>query len=193
MTNSPNSISSWSPVVAQILAGSESAVEELYKSLRPIQCFLRLQCGPDRAADAYQELIIKLIGAIQTGTLRKPEALFAYAMAIARGITYQQIKEAIRERHTLDVECVVGLACDPSQSPEQLVLRSERIAIAKRVLAALPHRKREMLIRFYLDGESEEEIRRAMGMSHNQFRLNKSRAKTLYEALMQQAMTRVPN
>jgi DNA-directed RNA polymerase specialized sigma24 family protein len=84
------------------------------------------------------------------------------------------------------------LTCSASEDPEQLALRSEREAIAKRVFAALPARQRETLIRFYLDGESEEEIRKAMGMSPNQFRLLKSRAKSRYTELVQQAMNRVP-
>jgi DNA-directed RNA polymerase specialized sigma24 family protein len=61
------------------------------------------------------------------------------------------------------------------------------------VLKALPPRMRETLIRFYLEGQSEEEIRAAMGMSHNQFRLIKSRAKVRYVELVQHSMNRAPN
>ena len=193
MTNIRIPISTWCClVVEQIGAGSESAVEDLYKSLRSILFFFIHQIGPDRAEDAYHDLIIDLVGAIKTDALRQPEALFAYAMKIARRAVIRHIREAIRERQTLDVEHIV-LTCNASESPEQLVLRSEKLAIAEQVLAALPPRKREILIRSYLNGESEEEIRAAMGMSHNQFRLIKSRAKSRYAEHVQQSMNRLPN
>jgi RNA polymerase sigma factor (sigma-70 family) len=178
-------------MVEQIAAGSEAAFEELYQSLKTIRLFFRRQIGPDRAEDAYHSLIIDLVGVIKKGSLREPEALPAYAMRIARGKVCSHIREAIRERQGLDADHIV-LTCAVSESPEQLVLRSERKAIAKRVLMALTVRQREALIRFYLDGESEEEIRAAMGMSYDQFRLLKSRAKLRYAELVQQSMNRVP-
>ena len=193
MTIAQTSVSTWSALVEQIEAGSELAVEKLYQSLRTIRFYFRRQLGPDRADDAYHSLIIDLVGAIKTGKLRKPATLPAYARAIARGKSCRYISEAIRERRTVDVKRAVWLTCDSSESPEQIVLRSERQAIAERVLKALPPRMRETLIRFYLDGESEEEIRAAMGMSHNQFRLIKSRAKLRYVELVQQSMNKVPN
>jgi len=190
MTIAQTSVSTWSALVEQIEAGSELAVEKLYQSLRTIRFYFRRQLGPDRADDAYHSLIIDLVGAIKKGKLREPETLPAYARAIARGKSCRYISEAIRERRTVDVKRAVWLTCDSSESPEQIVLRSERQAIAERVLKALPPRMRETLIRFYLDGESEEEIRAAMGMSHNQFRLIKSRAKLRYVELVQQSMNR---
>jgi DNA-directed RNA polymerase specialized sigma24 family protein len=80
-----------------------------------------------------------------------------------------------------------------SESPEQLCLQRERQDIAKRILEALPAKHRELLVRFYLNDESQEEITAAMGMSATQFRLIKSRAKLRYTELVQQAMSRTAN
>ena len=191
MTNAHAAVATWSPMVERIAAGSGSAFEELYLRLRSIRFFFGRQIGPDRAEDAYHNLILDLVGAIKKGGLRKPEALPAYAMTIARVKVYRYIQEAIRERRTMDASNVV-LACPASEDPEHLALRSEREAIATRVLRAMPARERETLVRFYLDGESEEEIRAAMGMTSNQFRLIKSRAKSKYAELVRQSMNRVP-
>jgi RNA polymerase sigma factor (sigma-70 family) len=191
MTNTHNAVATWSPIVQRIAAGSSSAVAELYLHLKSIRFFFAHQIGPDRAEDAYHNLILDLVGAIKKGDLRKPQALPGYAMTIARRRLCVHIREAIRERRTIDTSAVI-LTCPAAEDPEQLAIRSEREAIATRVLRAMPDRQRETLIRFYLDGESEEEIRAAMGMSRNQFRLIKSRAKLRYAELVRQSMNGVP-
>ena len=163
MTSAPCSVSPWPHVVEQIRNGSESAVEDMYKSLRSIYFFFKREMGPDQADDAYHNLIIDLVGAIRSGAIRKPEALPAYATTIARRMVSMYLRGAIRARRTPDLEHLVLIA--PSPSPEQLAARSEREAIAERILTALPPQGREILVRFYVNGESEEEIRASMGIS----------------------------
>src|ERR1035438_8039714 len=117
MTNTQASVSTWSPVVEQIRTGSESAVEERYKSLRSIHFFFKREIGLDRADDAYHNLIITVVGAIKSGTLRQAEALPAYAMTIARRMVSEDLKEVIRARRNPDVEHVCLIARSPN--PEQ--------------------------------------------------------------------------
>jgi RNA polymerase sigma-70 factor (ECF subfamily) len=190
MTKQSVSVASWLPVVEQIRAGSESGVEELYNSLRSVRFFFVRHIGPDRADDAYHSVIIDLIGAIKKGALREPETLPAYAMTIARRKLSQFIGELVRERQK--EEGGIMVLCAVSESPEQLVLRSERQAIAKRVFTALPARDQKILTRFYLNGEPAEQIQAAMGLNDTQFRLIKSRAKLKYAELVQHAMNRAP-
>jgi len=188
MTNIQHSASSWSRLLEQIGSGSDPAVEELYESLRGIHFLLKRQMGPDRAEDAYHNLIINLVVDIKRGAIRKAECLPAYAMTIARRKVVQHIEEVVHERQNVDVDSAFWLTSAASENPEQVVLRSERKAIADRVLLSLSPRNREILIRFYLDGESEEEIRAAMDLTQTQFRLLKSRAKQRYAALVQERM-----
>jgi RNA polymerase sigma factor (sigma-70 family) len=190
MTNTQASVSTWSPVLEQIRTGSESAVEELYKSLRSIHFFFKREIWRDRAGDAYHNLIITVVGAIKSGTLRQAEALPAYAMTIARRMVSEDLKEVIRARRNPDVEHLSLIA--RSQNPEQLALRSEREAIAKRILTALPPMGQEILIRFYINGESQAEIVAAMGITGTQFRLEKSRAKLKFAEHVKQSLNRIP-
>src|ERR1039457_6579258 len=104
MTDPRAAISSWSPMVQQIKAGSESAVDELYSSIRSIRFFLFRQIGPDHAEDAYHAVIVDLVSAIRKGGLRDPETLPAFAMTIARRKVYERIRQAVRERQSLDVD-----------------------------------------------------------------------------------------
>src|ERR1035437_561632 len=55
MTNTQASVSTGSPVVEQIRTGSESAVEELYKSLRSIHFFFKREIWRDRALGGHQK------------------------------------------------------------------------------------------------------------------------------------------
>lgn len=186
------SYQSWTSLAEDVAAGDESAVEELYRSLRGIiRGLIVVQIGPDRAEDVFHDVVIDLVVAIRHGAIKDPEVLPAYARTIARRKVIMVIEDLIKERQNSDVN-QVGLRCPASESPEHLVLRLERQQIAERVLLSLPERQRETLIRFYLHEESEEQIRTSMGLTYNQFRLIKSRAKLRYAELVQERIGRVP-
>ena len=112
-------------------------------------------------------------------------------MTIARRIAFEDIKEVIRARQTQDMEHLVLISRSPN--PEQLAMRSEREAIAKRILTTLPPLSQQILIRFYINGESEAEIVAAMGITGTQFRLEKSRAKLKFAEHVKQALNTITN
>jgi DNA-directed RNA polymerase specialized sigma subunit len=56
----------------------------------------------------------------------------------------------------------------------------QQIELARRVLEGVSGRDREILQRFYLMEQSQEQIRAVMELSGNQFRLLKSRAKARF-------------
>jgi RNA polymerase sigma factor (sigma-70 family) len=72
---------------------------------------------------------------------------------------------------------------DHEPDPERRVLEKENQEVAMRMLGALPKRDREVLIRFYLQEQTAEEICRELNLTHTQFRLIKSRAKARYGEL----------
>src|ERR1039458_8791014 len=77
MTNTHAAVVTWSAVVERIAAGSEAAIAELYMSLRTIRFFFERQIGPDRAEDAYHNLILARVRAIkQSGGLPQRHWIF---------------------------------------------------------------------------------------------------------------------
>ena len=72
---------------------------------------------------------------------------------------------------------------DREPDPERRVLEKENQDVAMRMLGALPKRDREVLIRFYRQEQTAEEIWRELNLTHTQFRLIKSRAKARYGEL----------
>ena len=57
---------------------------------------------------------------------------------------------------------------------------AERAEIARKVLNGVSRRDRDILNRFYVLEQSQEQICADMGLSYNQFRLLKSRAKARF-------------
>lgn len=72
---------------------------------------------------------------------------------------------------------------DWRENPEHSVMARQRADIARRVLNGVSRRDRDILNRFYVLEQSMEQICADMGLSYNQFRLLKSRAKARFGEL----------
>jgi RNA polymerase sigma-70 factor, ECF subfamily len=182
----------WPSVVQQIAKGNGAAVEELYEALLPVRLLLARQLGTDNAQDIYHSILIDLVRAIREDRVREPWAIPLYIRTMARRSAAARIGELMAERRAVTADKAV-LQTSSAHSPEALAMQSERFAIARRILAALPTRHQEVLRRFYVDEESPETIMRVMKLTETQFRLVKSRAKARYAELVQHALRRQGN
>lgn len=72
---------------------------------------------------------------------------------------------------------------DSRENPERSVIEQQQAEIVERVLRSVSARDREILTRFYLRGQSQEQICSAMNLTETQFRLLKSRAKARFGEL----------
>ncbi len=88
--------------------------------------------------------------------------------------------QARREQMDLDASARVP---DPSGNPEEVAIFNQKEDLVRRILAELSSRDREILTRFYLQEESQEEICAVMILTETQFRLLKSRAKSRFGEL----------
>ena len=151
------------------------ACEAIYERKRIVTAML----GEDLGAEALQDACLAAVVAMRKNpNIRKPKA---YACAILYHTVQTAIGERIRaRRHTSGA--LVYLT-DPTPANEEAVIRAEQRAIADGVLAVMPARKREILERSYLDGESPAETCFEMGLTMTQYRLLKSRSKDLFGKL----------
>jgi len=75
----------------------------------------------------------------------------------------------------------------PKQDPTKVVaLRREHQDIANRILAAMSAGDREVLMRFYVQGQAVEQILADLGLTETQFRLIKSIARSSFTAHVRQ-------
>jgi len=159
-------------------------MEELYQIFsKGVRFFLYRQLGPKDLEDKVHDVFLIVAQSIQKGDLREPERLMGYVRTVVRRQVAAHIEDAVQSRknHT-DLEGTLVLS-DRRPDPERGAIEREKQELAMRILNSINKRDREVLIRFYLDEQSPEEIYRAMNLTETQFRLIKSRAKARFGEL----------
>jgi RNA polymerase sigma factor (sigma-70 family) len=179
------SASDWTQLVTRIRNGDSEAMAELYSIFsRGIRYFLLRNLGPVDLDDKVHDCFVIVTQAIQNGDLREPERLMGYVRTVVKRQIAASIDVAVHQRRSrADFEESLLSISDFRENPERILMAKQRSEIAKKVLNSVSRRDREILNRFYVLEQSQEEICAAMGLSYNQFRLLKSRAKARFGEL----------
>lgn len=176
-----DSTPNWTDLVERIREKDSLAVEELYRLLsRGLRMILRRQLAPQDVEDRLHNVFLAVTEAIQIGSLRQPEALIGFARTIARRQIVAHIQTAIesRNRHlSTGVGCASTVEIANDHDPEAEMLDKEKRELALKALQQLKPREQEILKRFYLLEQPQEQICAEMELTDTQFRLLKSRAK----------------
>jgi RNA polymerase sigma factor (sigma-70 family) len=83
-----------------------------------------------------------------------------------------------------------GSVSDKRETPEERAISRQQAEIMETVLRSLSHRDREILTRFYLLEQSQEQICAQMNLTETQFRLLKSRAKARFGEMGRRKLAR---
>jgi RNA polymerase sigma-70 factor (ECF subfamily) len=171
----------WAVLVAQVKAGQDAGMEQLYKLFsRGIRYYLCRQLGPQELEDKVHDTFLIVVNAIKRGDLREPERLMGFVRTVVRRQVAAYIEQAVHtRREQADIETGITVA-DRKQNPEQEAMLRQKADLMKSALAALSQRDRDILVRFYLKEQSQEQICREMSLTETQFRLLKSRAKAKF-------------
>ena len=175
---------SWSLLVERIRDGNPAGMEQLYAVFsKGVRSFLWRQLGSNDLDDKVHDIFLIITQSIRRGDLREPERLMGYVRTVLRRQVAAYIEEAVHARRN-EVEIEPGLhLTDRQVSPERRVLEQQTQEVARRILHSLPERDREVLVRFYLNEQTPDQICREMQLTETQFRLIKSRAKARYGEL----------
>jgi RNA polymerase sigma-70 factor (ECF subfamily) len=171
----------WSLLVDQIKTGDDTGMEHLYKLFsRGIRYYLCRQLGPQELEDKVHDTFLIVVNAIKRGDLREPERLMGFVRTVVRRQVAAYIENAVHiRREQQDLESSATVA-DRKQNPEQEAIFRQKSALMKSALESLSKRDRDILIRFYLMEQSQDQICREMALTETQFRLLKSRAKAKF-------------
>ena len=166
---------------------SGAALEELYRLVVDIATpQLRWHLGnPGVLAefdDHLHDVFLAVLEAVQVGAIREPQRLVAFVRTIVRYQTVSAIRQAIRGRRGCEASETTGLA-DLRPTPERSHMEREQREVLGDVLRALRPEDSDILRRFYLDGQNQQQICKEMHLTSTQFRLHKSRAKGRLAAL----------
>ena len=181
----------WAELVDNIRAGDPVAMEELYRLFhRGVRFYLCRRLGLQELEDKIHDTFVIVVQAIRRGELREPERLMGYVRTVVRRQVAAHIDQIVHNRNeTMELEEGVRLA-DIRNNPEQIAIVDEQADLMVQVLRTISRRDREILIRFYLREQSQEQICDEMGLSETQFRLLKSRAKQRFGVLGKQRLTK---
>lgn len=174
----------WNWLVSRIRVGDEPAMAELYQIFaRGIRFYLCRQLGAQELDDKVHDTFLIVVQAIRRGDIRDPDRLMGFVRTIVRRQVAAYIEEAVhRRREQSEVDCGVRLV-DHASTPEQTAMEQQRRELVIAVLKRMSGRDREILTRFYLHEQTQEQICDEMSLSETQFRLLKSRAKARFGEL----------
>jgi RNA polymerase sigma-70 factor (ECF subfamily) len=139
--------------------------------------------GPRDLDDRLHDLFILIVHAIRRGDIREPERFMGFVRVVAQRQGWAHIRQVVSKRteeSSLESQWDINAA---GNCPERAAITRQREDLARKVLAELSDRDREVLIRFYLKEQPHKRICLEMNLTETQFRLLKSRAKARFGIL----------
>ena len=183
--------SDWARLVAKIQRGDEDALAELYQVFaRGVKFYMYRQLGPQDLDDRLHDTFLVVVQAIQRGDLREPERLMGFVRTIVRRQVATRIDEIVqtrREQVTIEQGPILP---DRTSTPEQHAMDSQQARLIARVLRGMSTRDRDILTRFYLQEQPQEQICKEMNLTDTQYRLLKSRAKARFGEIGRRILSR---
>ena len=174
----------WLVLVDSIKRGERSGMEELYRVFsRGVRFYLCRQLGPQDLDDKVHDTFVIVVQAIRKGDLREPERLMGFVRTVVRRQVAAQIDRSVQSRREQAELQTTTSVSDHRNTPEEAAIERQHEEMAEAVLRSISGRDREILTRFYLLEQCQEEICEEMNLSETQFRLLKSRAKARFGEL----------
>ncbi|HSW50006.1 MAG TPA: sigma-70 family RNA polymerase sigma factor [Bryobacteraceae bacterium] len=171
----------WTRLVGRIQAKDPAAMEELYRLFsRGIRFYLCRQLGPQELEDKVHDTFLIVVQAIRRGDLREPDRLMGFVRTVVKRQVAAAIEQNVQTRRDMQGIEQGGSVSDQRETPEERVISRQRAEIMETVLRSLGPRDREILTRFYLLEQTQDQICAQMNLSDTQFRLLKSRAKARF-------------
>jgi RNA polymerase sigma-70 factor (ECF subfamily) len=180
-------------IVDRIHRGEDGGMEELYRVFsKGVRFYLCRQLGAQELEDKVHDTFLIVVQAIQRGDLREPDRLMGFIRTIVRRQVAAHIDTAVHNRRELaEVETGTSLP-DSAIDPEETAIARQKADLMETILSGLSTKDREVLTRFYLEEQPQEQICKEMRLSETQFRLLKSRAKTRFGELGRKRLLRRP-
>ncbi|HLX46067.1 MAG TPA: sigma-70 family RNA polymerase sigma factor [Bryobacteraceae bacterium] len=165
----------WTQLVQKIRAGDPQGAVGLYAELAgPVRARLSRVVSPEEIGDRLHEVMVIVLEAVRRGELQDPDRIPGFVRTVTRRRIVAYIRgQVFRRQWMVDG---VEMVASRGESPEEGVVRQERIDRLTKVLRCLKKRDREILERFYFREQNAQEICAEMRLTETQFRLFKSRA-----------------
>jgi RNA polymerase sigma-70 factor, ECF subfamily len=137
--------------------------------------------APSTVEDISQETFLRVLAALQNGTILYPERFGAYVSAVCDKVILEKYREVVRNQH-LDVDAMD--LPDGKTNLDALVLRKEKRQIVAEILEQMPPKKRNVLRAFMYEQLDREQMCARFGVTNDYLRVLLFRAKEEFAALL---------
>ena len=153
-----------------------------YPGLRAL--IMRRTRDPHVAADILQDAAVTTLEKLRAGEIAQPNAIGGYLYRVALNhLRNHRRKDRTAVSSSTDLESVPDRNDDPDTGG---IDRAQWADAARRMLEGLPNRRdRELLVRFYLNDDSKEDICAALGLTDEHFNRVIFRAKSRFRDLLE--------
>ncbi|MEQ1885927.1 MAG: ECF-type sigma factor [Bryobacteraceae bacterium] len=144
-------------IVSRIQNGDSAGMEDLYSALwRVAKPKLSRTVDSQLVEDKFHDVVVTVLEAIRSGTLREPSRLMGFAQTVTRRRVAAHIRRRISNRRRL-VPMGPSEFPGPSASiPEAASLETERLNALRGAIRLLRERDREILVRFYFKEQAPQ-------------------------------------
>jgi RNA polymerase sigma-70 factor (ECF subfamily) len=187
----PQAQSDWARLVQKIQRGDSDALTELYHVFaRGVKFYMYRQLGPQDLDDRLHDAFLVVVQAIQRGDLRDPDRLMGFVRTIVRRQVATRIDEIVQTRKEQVAIDHGPVLADHTHTPEQQAMSQQQVQLMAKILRGMSERDREILTRFYIREQSQEQICDEMNLTETQYRLLKSRAKARFGEMGRRILAR---
>lgn len=152
----------------RIMGGDKSAADEFVRRYyRWLLLIIRRKFPRQRFhLDVVQEAFLKVLAALESGSVRNPDAVLSFLRSTAINIGYEQLREDSKHESAIGHDFIVELIADIQYDIPEAVMWQERIMRLAACIESLNvKRDRELLRRFYLDSEDKTTVCRALRLT----------------------------
>jgi len=115
---------------------------------------------------------------IQDGRIENANAFPGFVMTVTKRQSFQHIHDSVNCWEASNEFAMNNCPSDARANPDSLLEAQQRATLLREVLSSMRPYRREILNRFYVLEQSQEQICAEMNLTDVQFRLLKNRAKT---------------
>lgn len=157
----------WLPAMAPTKSADlPGLVESFQIHYADLLRFLQRRCGdPERAADLIQDLYFRVRAAEEEGRVVEDPPAWMRRIAINLAIDGQRRDLRLRREQGDEIEGM-AVACE-RPLPDRAVAARERLRVLDAALQALPDKPRRALLLHRVDGLTQAEIARRLGVSES--------------------------
>ncbi|QSX77134.1 RNA polymerase sigma factor [Agrilutibacter solisilvae] len=110
--------------------------------------------------------------------LQNPSSFLPWLRQITRNLAHDHLRGVQRRpRAADDAEAAIEAAADPQPGPADRIIEHEQQAVAADLISALPDESREVLLLYYREGQSSQQVAHLLGLSDAAVRKRLSRAR----------------